>query len=72
MTDAKFSDIDKQVYPKDACYQITVRNFADNTELKFDIAKTQWGETIENASKLAIQNGCSWAVPAWLQKKEKK
>lgn len=59
MTDAKFSDIDKQVYPKDECYQVAIKS-PENAHLDFDIHKSQRGESIENAMKLALQNGVKW------------
>ena len=59
MTSAKFSDVDKKVFPADECYIIKIKS-PDRVWLEGDIHKTQKGETIENLIKLFLQNGRKW------------
>ena len=59
MTSAKFSDVDKKVFPSDECYAIQIKS-PDRTMLDGDIHKSQKGETIDNLIKLFLQNGKKW------------
>ena len=59
MTNAKFSDVDKKVFPSDECYTIQIKS-PERTMLDGDIHKSQKGETIENLIKLFLQNGKKW------------
>jgi hypothetical protein len=72
MTDAKFSDIDGRTYKKEQCYKISVYNYAEQTRLAFDMAMAQKTESIENAIKLAVQNGCAWEKVTWGKKSDEK
>lgn len=60
MTDAKFSDIDKQVYPRDECFTIQVKNLKEKIFLEFDIHSSQREEKIKDAMALAFKNGAKW------------
>lgn len=71
MTDAKISDLTNSNHKAERCYKVTILNYADKTELKFDMAKTEGTEKIEDAIRLAVQNGCEWKEAAWLKSKKK-
>lgn len=59
LTSAKFSDVDKKVYPSDECYQLQIST-PEGLKLDGDIHKSQKGETVEDLIKLFIQNGCKY------------
>ena len=59
MTNAKFSDVDKKVFPSDECYQIQIKS-PERTIIDGDIHKSQKGESIEKLIKLFLQNGRKW------------
>lgn len=66
LTDAKFSDIDKKVYPTDECYKINIKNYAAKTFIDFDVHKDQMKQNLPyDMLQLALQNGCKWM--SWKQ-----
>lgn len=60
MTDAKFSDIDKKVYPTDECYTMQIKNLESKAFLEIDLHRDQKDQTIKDAMQLALQNGSKW------------
>ena len=60
MTDAKFSDIDKKVYPTEECYHVNFKNYGSKTFIEFDIHKSQKTTPIIELVQLALQNDCKW------------
>lgn len=60
MTDAKFSDIDKKVYPTEECYKVTFKNYGEKTFIEFDIHRSQKSYHLIDLVQLALQNGSKW------------